>query len=578
MKYNNSKTKYNKDSLPSRHTTIGPERAPHRSFLYAMGLSSKEINQPLVGVVSTWNEAAPCNISLSRQAQAVKRGISSANGTPREFTTITVTDGIAMGHAGMKTSLVSREVIADSIELTMRGHCYDALVGVAGCDKTLPGLMMAMLRLNVPSVFLYGGSIVPGRLMGKDISVLDVFEAVGAYAAGKISEADLEEIEKVACPSAGSCGGQYTANTMAYVSEAIGLALPNSASTPASYESRDSFAADSGIAVMNLIEKRIRPRDIVTRKSLENAAAIVAATGGSTNAALHLPAIAHEAGLNFDIFDIEKVFNRTPLIANLKPGGKYLAKDVYNIGGVSIIMKSLLNGGFIHGDCLTVTGKTIAENIEQIIIPENQDVVFTTHNAISTNGGLKILKGNLAPDGAIVKIAGLKKLSFSGPARIFDREEDAFRAVIEQKYNEGEVIVIRYEGPRGGPGMREMLSTTSAIYGQGMGENVAMITDGRFSGATRGLCIGHVGPEAAVGGPIALLEDGDIIDIDALKGILSVRLQDSVLKMRRDKWKIRSTDYQSGAIWKYAQTVGPARFGATTHPGGASEVHTYADI
>ena len=578
MKYNNSKTEYNKDSLPSRHTTIGPERAPHRSFLYAMGLSSKEINQPLVGVVSTWNEAAPCNISLSRQAQAVKRGISSANGTPREFTTITVTDGIAMGHAGMKASLVSREVIADSIELTMRGHCYDALVGVAGCDKTLPGLMMAMLRLNVPSVFLYGGSIVPGRLMGKDISVLDVFEAVGAYAAGKISEADLEEIEKVACPSAGSCGGQYTANTMAYVSEAIGLALPNSASTPASYESRDSFAAESGIAVMNLIEKRIRPRDIVNRKSLENAAAIVAATGGSTNAALHLPAIAHEAGLNFDIFDIEKVFNRTPLIANLKPGGKYLAKDVYNIGGVSIIMKSLLNGGFIHGDCLTVTGKTIAENIEQIIIPENQDVVFNTHNAISTNGGLKILKGNLAPDGAIVKIAGLKKLSFSGPARIFDREEDAFRAVIEQKYNEGEVIVIRYEGPRGGPGMREMLSTTSAIYGQGMGENVAMITDGRFSGATRGLCIGHVGPEAAVGGPIALLEDGDIIDIDALKGILSVRLQDSVLKMRRDKWKIRSTDYQSGAIWKYAQTVGPARFGATTHPGGASEVHTYADI
>ena len=386
MKYNNSKIKYNKDSLPSRHTTIGPERAPHRSFLYAMGLSSKEINQPLVGVVSTWNEAAPCNISLSRQAQAVKRGISSANGTPREFTTITVTDGIAMGHAGMKASLVSREVIADSIELTMRGHCYDALVGVAGCDKTLPGLMMAMLRLNVPSVFLYGGSIVPGRLMGKDISVLDVFEAVGAYAAGKISEADLEEIEKVACPSAGSCGGQYTANTMAYVSEAIGLALPNSASTPASYESRDSFAAESGIAVMNLIEKRIRPRDIVNRKSLENAAAIVAATGGSTNAALHLPAIAHEAGLNFDIFDIEKVFNRTPLIANLKPGGKYLAKDVYNIGGVSIIMKSLLNGGFIHGDCLTVTGKTIAENIEQIIIPENQDVVFNTHNAISTNG------------------------------------------------------------------------------------------------------------------------------------------------------------------------------------------------
>ena len=574
----NQVNKLDKSFLPSRHTTVGTERAPHRSFLYAMGLSQKEISQPFVGVVTTWNEAAPCNISLSRQAQAVKRGVTAANGTPREFTTITVTDGIAMGHAGMKASLVSREVIADSVELTVRGHCYDALVGLAGCDKTLPGLMMAMLRLNVPSVFLYGGSILPGRFRGRDVTVLDVFEAVGAHAAGKVSAADLEELEKSACPSAGSCGGQYTANSMAYVSEAIGLALPHSAGTPASYESRDQYAEASGITVMELLKKGIRPRDIVTKYSLENAAAIVAATGGSTNAALHLPAIAHEAGIKFDLFDVADVFKRTPLIADLKPGGRYLAKDVYDIGGVPVVLRALLDGGYLHGECLTVTGKTLAENLSNIKIPENQDIIFKTDRALSPRGGLTALSGNLAPDGAIVKIAGLRKLIFSGPALVFDREEDAFRAVIERRYNSGDVIVIRYEGPRGGPGMREMLATTSAIYGQGMGEEVAMITDGRFSGATRGLCIGHVGPEAAVGGPIALIENGDIIYIDAETGSLSVRIDEKVLLARHKSCKPRNTDLQSGAIWKYAQIVGAARYGAVTHPGALAETHVYADI
>ncbi|KKC34364.1 dihydroxy-acid dehydratase [Devosia psychrophila] len=567
-----------KSRLPSRHTTVGPERAPHRSFLYAMGLSSEEIAQPFVGVVTTWNEAAPCNITLSRQAQAAKRGVTAGGGTPREFTTITVTDGIAMGHAGMKASLVSREVIADSVEITVRGHCYDALVGLAGCDKTLPGLMMAMLRLNVPSVFLYGGSILPGRFRGKDVTVLDVFEAVGAHAAGTISDADLAELETVACPSAGSCGGQYTANSMAYVSEAIGLALPGSAGTPAPYESRDRYAEAAGRAVMELLKSGIRPRDIVTRKSLENAAAVVAATGGSTNAALHLPAMAHEAGIEFDLFDVAEIFKRTPLIADLKPGGRYLAKDVYDIGGVPVVLKALLDGGFLHGECLTVTGRSLAENLAGVCVPNDQNVVFPTARALSPTGGLTGLKGNLAPDGAIVKVAGLHTLTFSGPARVFEREEDAFAAVMARRYAAGDVIVIRYEGPRGGPGMREMLATTSAIYGQGMGEKVAMITDGRFSGATRGLCIGHVGPEAATGGPIALIEDGDIIDIDADAGILSIRLDDATLATRRTNWAPRRHGFQSGTIWKYAQTVGPARYGAVTHPGAAAEDHIYADI
>ncbi|RWB56178.1 dihydroxy-acid dehydratase [Mesorhizobium sp.] len=567
-----------KAKLPSRHVTVGPARAPHRSYLYAMGLSAAEIAQPLVGVASCWNEAAPCNISLMRQAQVVKKGVAAANGTPREFCTITVTDGIAMGHQGMKSSLVSREVIADSVELTMRGHCYDALVGLAGCDKSLPGMMMAMVRLNVPSIFIYGGSILPGSYRGRQITVQDVFEAVGQHSVGTIGDAELLEIEQAACPSAGSCGAQFTANTMATVAEAIGLALPYSCGAPAPYEMRDRFNFASGEKVMELIAKNIRPRDIVTRKALENAATVVSATGGSTNAALHLPAIAHEAGIKFDLFDVAAIFEKTPYIADLKPGGKYVAKDMFEAGGIPLLMKTLLDHGYLHGDCMTVTGRTLAENMEHVAWNDSQDVVRPANRPITKTGGVVGLKGNLAPEGAIVKVAGMSELKFSGPARCFDSEEECFEAVTQRNYREGEVLVIRYEGPRGGPGMREMLSTTAALYGQGMGGKVALITDGRFSGATRGFCIGHVGPEAAVGGPIGLVKDGDVISIDAVKGTIEVALSDAELAARAKKWKARKTDYQSGAIWKYAQTVGSARDGAVTHPGGAKETHCYADI
>jgi dihydroxy-acid dehydratase len=571
------KISIDKTKLPSRHVTEGPERAPHRSYLYAMGLTDEQIHQPLVGVATTWNEAAPCNISLSRQAQSAKKGVAASGGTPREFTTITVTDGMAMGHAGMKSSLVSREVIADSIELTMRGHCYDALVGLAGCDKSLPGVMMAMLRLNVPSVFMYGGSILPGRFRGRDVTVQDLFEAVGAHSAGKMSTEDLHELECVACPSSGSCGGQFTANTMACVSEAIGLALPGSAGAPAPYDSRDAYAEASGETVMRLLRNRIRPRDICTRKAFENAAMVVAASGGSTNGGLHLPAMAHEAGIDFDLHAVAEIFKRTPYIADLKPGGRYVAKDLYEVGGVPILMKALLDGGFLHGDCLTVTGKTVAENLRDVILPKNQDVVRPTSAPLSPTGGVVGLKGNLAPQGAIVKVAGMKTLQFRGPARVFEREEDCFAAVEKRNYKAGEVLVIRNEGPRGGPGMREMLATTAAIYGQGMGDKVALITDGRFSGATRGFCVGHVGPEAAVGGPIGLVKDGDIIAIDAEKGTISVELSDAQLAERKKEWKPRRHDFQSGALWRYAQTVGDAEKGAVTHPGARAETHVYAD-
>ncbi len=571
---------FDKSKLPSRHVSVGPARAPHRSYYYAMGMSTKQINQPFVGVASCWNEAAPCNIALMRQAQAVKKGVSAANGTPREFCTITVTDGIAMGHQGMKSSLASREVIADSVELTMRGHCYDALVGLAGCDKSLPGMMMAMVRLNVPSVFIYGGSILPGTFKGKPVTVQDVFEAVGKHSVGAMSDEDITELEQVACPSAGSCGAQFTANTMATVAEAIGLALPYSCGAPAPYEVRDTFCYTAGEKVMELIARQIRPRDIVTLKALENAATVVAASGGSTNAALHLPAIAHECGIKFDLFDVAEIFRKTPYIADLKPGGKYVAKDMFEAGGIPLLMKTLLDHGFLHGDCMTVTGRTMAENLASVKWNPEQDVVRPADKPITTTGGVVGLKGNLAPEGAIVKVAGMKKSAqkFTGPARCFDCEEDAFKAVTNRQYKEGEVLVIRYEGPKGGPGMREMLATTAALYGQGMGDKVALITDGRFSGATRGLCIGHVGPEAAVGGPIGLLKDGDIIEIDAVKGTLKTRLTAAELRARRKEWKARGTDYNSGALWKYAQTVGPARDGAVTHPGGAAETHCYADI
>ena len=569
-----------KSKLPSRHVTEGPERAPHRSYLYAMGLTREQIHQPLVGVASCWNEAAPCNISLMRQAQAVKKGVAAANGTPREFCTITVTDGIAMGHAGMRASLPSREVIADSVELTMRGHAYDALVGLAGCDKSLPGMMMAMVRLNVPSIFIYGGSILPGSFRGRPVTVQDLFEAVGKHAVGDMTSDDLDELEQVACPSAGACGAQFTANTMATVSEAIGLALPYSAGAPAPYEIRDRFCMTAGEQVMELIAKNIRPRDIVTRKALENAAATVAASGGSTNAALHLPAIAHECGIEFTLFDVAEIFKRTPYIADLKPGGRYVAKDMFEVGGIPLLMKTLLDHGYLHGDCLTVTGRTIAENLEKVAWNPDQDVVRPADAPLTPTGGVVGLKGNLAPDGAIVKVAGmsLDKQVFTGPARVFDGEEACFEAVQTRTYKPGEVLVIRYEGPKGGPGMREMLSTTAALYGQGMGDKVALITDGRFSGATRGFCVGHVGPEAAVGGPIALLRDGDVITLDAIKGTLDVALSDEELAERRKAWAPRENGATSGYLWKYAQTVGPAVNGAVTHPGGAKETQTYADI
>ncbi len=569
---------FDKSKLPSRHVTVGPSRAPHRSYYYAMGLTEEQINRPFVGVVSCWNEAAPCNIALMRQAQSAKAGVKEAGGTPREFCTITVTDGIAMGHQGMKSSLVSREVIADSIELTMRGHSYDALVGIAGCDKSLPGTMMAMLRLNVPSVFMYGGSILPGKFKGHEVTVQDVFEGVGMHSVGRMSDAELHELECVACPSAGACGAQFTANTMACVSEAIGLALPGSAGTPAPYESRDQYARASGEAVMKLIALGIRPRDVCTRKAFENAAIVVAATGGSTNGALHLPAMANECGIDFDLFDVAEIFKKTPYIADLKPGGKYVATDVHAIGGVPQILKALLEGGVLHGDCLTVTGKTMAENLESVKFNTDQKVVYPVSNPISPTGGVVGLKGTLAPDGAIVKVAGLKNLKFRGRARCFDREEDAFAAVEARSYEEGEVLVIRYEGPKGGPGMREMLATTAALYGQGSGDKVALITDGRFSGATRGFCVGHVGPEAAVGGPIGLIKDGDIISLDAEAGTIDLEVSSEELEKRRKEWTAPASMYRSGALRKFADQVGPARYGAVTHEGGKAEVHCYADI
>ncbi len=574
-------SKFDKKILPSRHVTEGPARAPHRSYMYAMGLSEDEIHQPLVGVATCWNEAAPCNIALNRQAQSVKMGVKEAGGTPREFTTITVTDGIAMGHEGMRSSLASREAIADTVELTMRGHCYDALVGLAGCDKSLPGMMMAMVRLNVPSVFIYGGSILPGRYKGKDVTVQDVFEAVGRHQAGANSDEELTALEKVACPSAGACGGQFTANTMACVSEAIGLALPNSSGAPAPYESRDAYGTASGDAVMNLLEKNIRARDVVTLKSLENAARVVACTGGSTNAGLHLPAIAHEAGLEFFLDDVCEIFKDTPYFVDLKPGGQYVAKDLYEVGGVPVVMKELRRAGLIHEDCITATGRSMGEELDLIEREADGKVIYPVDAPITKTGGVVGLKGNLAPQGAIVKVAGMSEEEqvFSGPARVFDCEEDAFEAVKSRSYKEGEVLVIRNEGPASGPGMREMLATTAALSGQGMGKKVALITDGRFSGATRGFCVGHVGPESAYGGPIALLQNGDEITINALTGELSVDLTEDELATRKEAWPgPRETIYASGALWKYAQLVGETYKGAVTHPGGGEERHVYMDL
>jgi dihydroxy-acid dehydratase len=485
-----------------------------------------------------------------------------------------------MGHEGMRSSLVSREVIADSVELTMRGHSYDALVGVAGCDKSLPGMMMAMLRLNVPSAFIYGGSILPGRWAGRDVTVQDVFEGVGKYSAGEMSLEDLCDLEQHACPGEGACGGQYTANTMACVSEAIGLALPLSSSLPAPYLDRDQYAIATGEAVMRLLERNIRPRDICTREAFENAAVVVAATGGSTNGGLHLPAMAHEAGIRFTLRDVAEIMQRTPYLCDLMPGGRYPAKKMGEAGGMPMLLKTLLDAGLIHGDCMTVTGRTMAENLSDVVWRDDQDVIRPVSSPLSPTGGVVGLWGSLAPDGAIVKVAGLKHRVHRGPARVFDGEEACFAAVEARDYREGEVLVIRYEGPKGGPGMREMLSTTAAIYGQGV-ENIALITDGRFSGATRGLCIGHVGPEAADGGPIGLVKDGDIIAIDADKGTIElevdpVELENRARKLAKEEPRI--SHYGSGALWKFARTVGPAHLGAVTHPGAAGEQHVYADI
>ncbi|MFM7027693.1 MAG: dihydroxy-acid dehydratase [Chakrabartia sp.] len=569
---------FDKSKLPSRHVSVGPERAPHRSYYYAMGLTEEQIARPFVGVVSAGNDSAPCNTALDHQADVARRGVDEAGGLSRRFNTITVTDGIAMGHQGMKSSLVSREVIADSVELSVRGHCYDALVGFAGCDKSLPGMMMAMLRLNVPSIFVYGGSILPGRYQDRDVTVVDVFEVVGKYAAGACPLSEVHALEKAACPGHGACGGQYTANTMACVAEAIGLSLPNSNMAPAPYTTRDQIAHAAGTQVMELLARNIRPRDICTREAFVNAARVVAATGGSTNGALHLPAMAHEAGIEFDLFDVAEIFKSTPYMADLKPGGNYVAKDMYEAGGVYMLMKSLLSEGLLHGECLTVTGKTLGENIDEITWNPDQKVIYPATKPLSPTGGVVGLRGSLAPNGAIVKVAGMARLQFKGPAIVFDCEEDAFAAVEARQIQDGQVVVIRYEGPKGGPGMREMLSTTAALYGLGMGEKVALITDGRFSGATRGFCIGHVGPEAAECGPIALVENGDMIEIDAEKGTIDLLVDPAILEERKKAWTPRVSDYGSGALWRYAQNVGPAYKGAVTHPGAAAERHVYADI
>ena len=571
-------TQFDKSRLPSRHVSVGPERAPHRSYYYAMGIGEEDIAKPFVALASAGNNSAPCNTTLDGQADAAQAGVIQGGGMPRRFNTITVTDGIAMGHQGMKASLVSREVIADSVELSVRGHCYDALVGFAGCDKSLPGMMMAMLRLNIPSIFVYGGSILPGRYNDRDVTVVDVFEVVGKYAAGACPISEVHELEKVACPGHGACGGQFTANTMACVGEAIGLSLPNSNMVPAPYTTREQIAVAAGAQVMELVAKNIRPRDICTREAFVNAARIVAATGGSTNAALHLPAMANEAGIDFDLFDVAEAFKSTPYIADLKPGGRYVAKDMYEAGGVYMLMKTMLAGGLLDGNCLTVTGRTLGENIDQVTWNPDQKVIYDVQTPISPTGGVVGLRGSLAPDGAIVKVAGMQRLQFEGPARVFDCEEDAFAAVEARSIEEGEVVVIRYEGPKGGPGMREMLSTTAALYGLGMGEKVALITDGRFSGATRGFCIGHVGPEAAEGGPIGLVEQGDRIRIDAEAGTIDLLVDEEVLAARRAAWTPRVNGYGSGALWRYAQNVGPAHQGAVTHPGAAAERHVYADI
>jgi dihydroxy-acid dehydratase len=553
----------------SRVTTDGLDRAPHRAFMRAMGLDDAALARPMIGVVSMKGEQTPCNMTHDFQVDAAKAGIAEAGGTPREFATVSVSDGISMNHEGMKFSLFSRELIADSIEAVVHGLAYDALIGFGGCDKTLPGVMMGMVRCNVPSIFIYGGSALPGKFRGQTLTVLDSYEAVGGFMTGDIDQTTLEGIERTCLPTIGACAGQFTANTMAMVSEAIGLTMPNVSMIPGVYPERARVARQAGRLVMRMLEQGgPLPREIVTRKALENGAAIVAATGGSTNAALHLPAIANEAGIGFTIDDVGEVFARTPLIGNLRPGGKYTAKDVYDIGGAAVVIRALIGSGHIDGTCLTITGRTIAEEYGAASAPDGE-IIRSTRTPIMPDGGVAVLKGNLCPDGAVIKVAGLKKLTFEGRARVFEDEESCVEAVRNRDYAAGDVLVIRNEGPVGGPGMREMLGVTALIYGQGMGEKVALITDGRFSGATRGMCIGYVSPEAFVGGPLALVRNGDPIRIDAGARRMDLMLDDEELAQRRAAWKPRLPRHRAGALAKYARLVGQAPGGAVTHAGPA---------
>jgi dihydroxy-acid dehydratase len=553
----------------SRVTTDGLDRAPHRAFMRAMGLDDAALAKPMIGVVSMKGEQTPCNMTHDFQVEAAKQGIAEAGGTPREFTTISVSDGISMNHEGMKFSLFSRELIADSIEAVVHGLAYDALIGFGGCDKTLPGVMMGMVRCNVPSIFIYGGSALPGRFQGKTLTVLDSYEAVGSFMTGAIDQATLTGIERACLPTIGACAGQFTANTMAMVSEAMGLTIPNVSMIPGVYPERAQVARRAGRLVMDMLERGgPLPREIVTRKSLENGAAIVAATGGSTNAALHLPAIANEAGINFTIDDVGEVFARTPLIGNLRPGGKYTAKDVYDIGGAAVVIRALIESGHIDGSCLTITGRTLAEEYGNADAPDGE-VIFPISKPIMPDGGVAVLKGNLCPDGAVIKVAGLKNLTFEGIARVFEDEESCVDTIRKRNYSAGEVLVIRNEGPVGGPGMREMLGVTALIYGQGMGEKVALITDGRFSGATRGMCIGYVSPESFVGGPLALVRGGDRIRIDAGARRMDLLVGEADLAERRKAWKPRPPRHRAGALAKYARLVGQAPGGAVTHDGAA---------
>ena len=556
-----------KNLLKSSTITEGMDRTPHRAFLRAMGIAESDFGKPMVGIVSQHGETTPCSLSLGPQADAARLGVAAEQGVPISFTTVSVSDGLSMNHKGMRMSLVSRELIADSIEAVMVAHAYDGLLGFAGCDKTLPGVMMAMARLNCPSVFVYGGAMLPGHFKGKDVTILTAYEGVGSVLAGQMTQADLKELERSCAPTVGSCPGQFTANTMAMVAETLGLAIPGSAMMPAVYSERLALAREAGRRVTQIIrEGGPLPRDLITRKSLENAAAAVAATGGSTNAGLHLPAIAHEAGISFTLEDVAEVFARTPLIADLQPGGKFLALDLHRVGGTRVVLKALLQGGYLHGDVLTLSGRTLVDELAEVELPDGR-VVYPTDKALMATGGVVVLKGNLAPEGALIKVAGLKQLSFKGPARVFESEEAAFAAVSARDYQAGDVLVIRNEGPRGGPGMREMLGVTALVYGQGMGEKVALLTDGRFSGATRGMMVGYIGPEAADLGPIAYLQNGDTIQIDAQAATLDVLVDQATWEARKKNYQPPAKEKLNGILEKYARLVSPARLGAVTHSG-----------